>query len=72
MYLNVVGDSRSIRSNDFELTMDYDMIVSLGKGWFQISRYVSLILGTHGPHVWEVAGKHAWYYLDKVIVDVFI
>ena len=26
-------------SNDYELTMDYDMIVSLGKGWFQIDIY---------------------------------
>ena len=39
MYLSVIGDSCSIMSNDYELTMDYDMIVSLGKGWFHIDRY---------------------------------
>ena len=39
MYLSVVGDICSITSNDYELTMDYDMIVSLGKGLFQIDRY---------------------------------
>lgn len=31
MYLSVIGDSCSIISNDYELTMDYDMSVSLGK-----------------------------------------
>ena len=31
MYLSIVGDSCSIMTNDDELTMDYDMIVSLGK-----------------------------------------
>ena len=36
MYLSVIGDSCSIMSNDYELTMDYDIIVSHGKGWFQI------------------------------------
>jgi len=39
MYLGVIGDSCSIMSNDYELTMAYDMIVSLCKGWFQIDRY---------------------------------
>ena len=42
MYLSVVGDSFIIMSNDYELTMDYDMIVRLGKGWFQIDKYDSL------------------------------
>jgi len=32
MYLSLVGDSCSIVSKDYELTMDYDIIVSLGKG----------------------------------------
>jgi len=32
LYLSVIGDISSIMSNDYELTMDYDMIVSLGKG----------------------------------------
>jgi len=32
MYLSVIGDNFSIMSNDYELTMDYDRIVSLGKG----------------------------------------
>jgi len=31
MYLNVVDGCR-IMSNDYELTMDYEMIISLGKG----------------------------------------
>jgi len=39
MYLSVIGDSCSIMSNDYELTMDYDMIVGRGEGWFQIDRY---------------------------------
>jgi len=30
MYLSIVGDSCSIMTDDYELTMDYDMIVSLG------------------------------------------
>ena len=38
MYLNVV-DSCSIMANDYELTMHYDMTVSLGNNWFQIDRY---------------------------------
>lgn len=32
MYLSIVGDSFSIAYKDYELTMDYFMIVSLGKG----------------------------------------
>jgi len=32
MYLSIVGDSCNIVYKDYELTMDYDMIVSLGKG----------------------------------------
>jgi len=32
MYLSVISDSCSIMSNDYELTMNYDMIASLGKG----------------------------------------
>ena len=39
MYLSVVGDNCSIMYNDYELTMNYDMIASLGKGWFQIDKY---------------------------------
>ena len=46
MYLSVVGDSCSIMSNDYELTMDYDMIVSVGKGWFQINIHDVLIFAT--------------------------
>ena len=30
MYLGVVGDSCRIMSNDYELSMDYDMIVCKG------------------------------------------
>ena len=29
-------------SNDYDLSMDYDMIISLAKCWFQIDRYDSL------------------------------
>ena len=32
MYLSVVGNNCNIMSNDYELTMDYHMTVSLGKG----------------------------------------
>lgn len=39
MYLSVVRDICSIMSNDYELTMDYDMIFTLPKDWFQIDRY---------------------------------
>ena len=39
MYLSILGDSCSIMPNDCELAMDYDMMVSLGKGWVQIYRY---------------------------------
>jgi len=61
MYLSVVGDSCLIMSNDYYLTMDYDMIVSLGKGWFQIDRYDCLDIW----NVWLICvkscKKHAWY-----------
>jgi len=39
MYLSIIGDSCNIMSIDYELTVNYDMISSLGKGWFQIDRY---------------------------------
>ena len=39
MYLSIVGDSCSIMDYDYELTMDYEMIVSLGNGWFQYNIY---------------------------------
>lgn len=39
MYLSVVGDSYNVMSNDYELTIDYDMIISLGKCLFQVDRY---------------------------------
>ena len=35
----------------------YDMVVSLGKGWFQINRYNVLIFGTCGWHVWTIVDK---------------
>ena len=31
-----------IMTEECELIIDYDMVVRLGKGWFQIDRYVSL------------------------------
>jgi len=30
MYLSIVGDNCSIITDDYDLTMDYDMIFSLG------------------------------------------
>ncbi len=44
MYLSVVGDNCSIMSNDYDLAMDYDIIVSIGKGWFQIDRYYVILV----------------------------
>jgi len=32
MYLSIVGDSCSFMTDDYELYMDYEMIVSLGNG----------------------------------------
>jgi len=32
MYLSIIGDSCSIMTDDYELIMDYDMIVILGNG----------------------------------------
>ena len=51
-----VGSSCSIMINDCELTIDYDMDVSLGKGWFQINRHDFLIFGTCDWHVWTIVG----------------
>jgi len=39
MYIIMVGDNFSIVSKDYELTRNYDMIISLGKVRFQIDRY---------------------------------
>jgi len=35
-----------IMIDECELIVEYDMFVSLGKGWFQIHRYDALICGT--------------------------
>ena len=48
MYLSVVGDCCSIMSNDYELTMDYDMIVSLVKFDFKLIDMIVLIFGMCG------------------------
>ena len=37
-----------IMTEECELIIDYDMVVRLGKGWFQIDRYVVLIFGKCG------------------------
>lgn len=47
MYLSVIGDNCGIMSDDYELTMDYDMVLRIGKG-FQIDRYYFFIFGTFG------------------------
>jgi len=60
MYLSVIGDNCGIMSDDYELTMDYDMVLRIGKG-FQIDRYYFFIFGTFGWHVWAVVGKKSWY-----------
>jgi len=54
MYLNVVG-SCSIMSNDYELTMGYDMIIV--KVDFKLIDMIVFIFWTCGWHVWEVAGN---------------
>lgn len=51
MYLSVVGDRCSIMSNDYELTMDYDMIVVLLNVDFKLINMIVLIFGTYGLHV---------------------
>ena len=61
MYLSVVGDSCSIISNDYDLTMDYDMIVRLGKGLFQIDRYYCLDIWNMWLTCVSNCKKHAWY-----------
>jgi len=43
--------------NDYEMTMDYDMMVSLGKGWFQIDRYDFL-------DIWNMCEKFLGNMLD--------
>jgi len=43
MNLSIIGDSCSIMPNDYELIMDYDMVVRFGKG-FQINRYDCLYI----------------------------
>ena len=65
----MVGDSCSIMSNDYELTMDYDMLVSIGKSWIQLIDMIVLIFGTCGWREREVTGSilvlawqgNSWY-----------
>jgi len=61
MYLRVVGDGCRIMYNDYKVTMDNDMIVSLGKVWFQIDRYDCLDIS----NVWLTCvmscKKHSWF-----------
>ena len=72
MYLSIVGDSCSIMTDDYELTMDYDMIISLGNGWFQIDRYDFLDIWNMWFTCVGSCREHALYWHDKVIIDVFI
>ena len=53
----VLECSFSIMTDDYELTMDYDMIVSPGKGCFELMDMIVLICGTCGWHVWAVTGN---------------
>ena len=48
MYLSIVCNSCSIMSNEYELTMDYDMIVSLGIDLFKLIDMIVLMFGTCG------------------------
>ena len=59
MYLSIVSDSCRIMSNDYELTMDYDMIVC--KGSFQIDRYDCLDIWNVWLTCVKSCRKHAWY-----------
>ena len=57
MYFNVV-DSCRIISNDYELTMGYDMIVC--KSWFQIDRYDLLDIWNMCEQLQETCLVLAW------------
>ena len=70
MYLSVVVDGCRIMCNDHESTVNYDMIVSLGKGLFQFDRYHYLDIWNMCLTCGSSCRKHAWYQRDKVIVDV--
>ena len=48
-------------SNDYDLTMDYDMSVSLGKGLFQINIYECLDIWNMWLTCVKRCRKHAWY-----------
>jgi len=61
MYMSVVGNCCSTMSNDYELTMDYDMIVSLGKGLFQIDRHDCLDIWNMWLTCVNSCRKHDWY-----------
>ena len=54
-----VGDSCSIMTNDIEVIFYYEMVVSLGRGWFKINRHDFFIFGKCGWDVWRVVWKHA-------------
>jgi len=61
MYLSVVSDSGRIMSNNYELTMDYDMIVILVKGSFQNDRYGCLDIWNMWLTCVNSCRKHALY-----------
>ena len=56
-------------TDEYGLIFDYDMVVSLGKIWFQIDRYVVLMFGTYWWHVCLVTGKRDCH--NKVIILVY-
>jgi len=61
MCLSIVSDSYRIMSNDYELTMDYDMIISLAKCLFQIDRYDCLDIWNMWLTCVSSCMKHALY-----------
>ena len=48
-----------IMTDECELIVDYDMVVSLVKILFRIYRYVFLTFRSYGSHVCSVTGQHA-------------
>lgn len=51
----------STKISDCEFIVDYAMVFSLGKGWFQTNRHDLLIFGTCDSHMWTIVRKHAWH-----------
>jgi len=49
-----------IMTNECDLTLDYDLIVSLGKGLFQIDIYDCLSIGNMWLTCMSSCKKYAW------------